>query len=178
MYALYCSETTNKIKELYESRLNGIISKNELFHLTVERARHYYGEWHSLTVPLFPNYLFFESEKELNAEIKGQLPIVSLSDDVSDFLIHLFGKEHYLPMSRGYIKDAVIYVTAGPLAGYEERIVRIDRHKRIAWLKLSENDGVVNLGKESTNVLIAGLEIVKADEDTSISLKYGYTANG
>ncbi len=178
LYALYCPEATKKIKEEYEPLLDGIAARNALFQLTVERTRRYHGEWYSLTVPLFPNYLFFESEKDITAEMRGQLPLVSLSDDISDFLSHLFGKEHHLPMSHGYMKDAVIYVTEGPLAGYENRIVRMDRHKRIVWLKLSENDGAVNLGRESTNVMIAGLEIVKADEDASIPLKYGYTVHG
>lgn len=173
LYALYCSETAN---DLYKSGLGRIVSGNEMFQFTVERMRRFHGEEHSLTVPLFPDFFFFESKTDINTETNEQLPIISIADEVSEFLLKLFGSDHHISMSRGYIKDAVIYVTEGPLVGYEERIVRIDRHKRLAWLKLSET-GTVNLGKKSTDVLIAGLEIVEADEDASIPLKYGHVVS-
>ncbi|MCC8050288.1 MAG: hypothetical protein LIP10_06445 [Clostridiales bacterium] len=48
----------------------------------------------------------------------------------------------------------------GPLMGCDSRVVRIDRHKRLAWLKMSES-AHLDFSKESTSVLVAGLEITE-----------------
>ncbi|MCD7883950.1 MAG: hypothetical protein LUI87_09685 [Lachnospiraceae bacterium] len=144
------------------------------FQFTIERMRHYMGAWHSMTAVLFPDYLFFDCEKdaaeeakgkleeELNRdqEIKQRLPLVPIPAELSEFLYALCDQEHHIPMSRGIIKDGSAHVTEGPLTGYDDRIVRIDRHKRLAWLKYS--DAVTrNFAKDSTSVLVAGLEITE-----------------
>ncbi|WP_416239277.1 KOW motif-containing protein, partial [[Clostridium] innocuum] len=49
-----------------------------------------------------------------------------------------FGKEeHVVEMSTGFIQGEQIFITEGPLQGKEGQIIRIDRHKRIAYLQLS-----------------------------------------
>ena len=40
-------------------------------------------------------------------------------------------------MSKGLIEGNQIYITQGPLKGKEGLIVKIDRHKRLAYLQLS-----------------------------------------
>lgn len=40
-------------------------------------------------------------------------------------------------MSTGFIQGDKIFVTEGPLQGKEGLIIKIDRHKRIAYLQLS-----------------------------------------
>ena len=39
-------------------------------------------------------------------------------------------------ISTGIIEDGNLKVIDGPLKGFEKYIVRIDRHKRKAWLKI------------------------------------------
>ncbi|MCC8050293.1 MAG: hypothetical protein LIP10_06470 [Clostridiales bacterium] len=133
----------------------------ETFQYTIERMRHYLGAWHSVTAILFPQFLFLECEQELAGELmEKQVPLIAMPEDVSQFLADLFGAQHHICMSRGVIRDGVAHVTEGPLMGYDNRIVRIDRHKRLAWLKMSEN-AHLDFSKESTSVLVAGLEITE-----------------
>lgn len=64
-----------------------------------------------------------------------------------------FGKKgHIVDMSIGFIRGDKIYITEGPLQGKEGLIVKIDRHKRIAYLRLSM------FNKETTTKV--GLEII------------------
>ena len=55
-------------------------------------------------------------------------------------------------MSTGFIQGEQIFITEGPLQGKEGQIIRIDRHKRIAYLQLSM------FNKETTTKV--GLEII------------------
>ncbi|RJV84975.1 transcription antiterminator, partial [Erysipelotrichaceae bacterium AF19-24AC] len=64
-----------------------------------------------------------------------------------------FGKEkHVVEMSTGFIQGDQIFITEGPLQGKEGLIIKIDRHKRIAYLQLSM------FNKETTTKV--GLEII------------------
>ncbi|HFL3113473.1 TPA: KOW motif-containing protein, partial [Clostridioides difficile] len=64
-----------------------------------------------------------------------------------------FGKEeHVVEMSTGFIQGEQIFIIEGPLQGKEGQIIRIDRHKRIAYLQLSM------FNKETTTKV--GLEII------------------
>lgn len=69
-----------------------------------------------------------------------------------ELLLRLGGPDHHLAMSKGIIKEGIIYVTEGPLIGWEGMIRKIDRHKRIAML----GTGLINDGWK----IKAGLEIV------------------
>ncbi|MCD7867641.1 MAG: hypothetical protein LUG62_05515 [Clostridiales bacterium] len=167
LYALYYPQTkeSNDRKEAPETGVpeSGALSVYGAFQFTVERMRHYHGAWHSLTVILFPDYLFLDCGKDRAEELKEkQLPLFPMPEEVSKLLWELCGKQHHIPMSRGVIRDGVTKVTEGPLMGHEERIVRIDRHKRLAWLKVSES-APRDFRKESTSLLIAGLEITEKE---------------
>lgn len=103
-----------------------------------------------------------ELESELNKgqKYKQQLPLIPIPDELSDLLNGISDAQHHIPMSKGVIKNGLAHVTEGPLIGQDNRIVRIDRHKRLAWLKVSENIAL-NFAKDSTNVVMAGLEITE-----------------
>lgn len=55
-------------------------------------------------------------------------------------------REGVLMMSYGYCENGKYVVMEGPLKGYEERIVRIDRRKRKAYLDIEINGHVVKAG--------------------------------
>ncbi|MCD8219819.1 MAG: hypothetical protein LUC50_05675 [Ruminococcus sp.] len=86
-----------------------------------------------------------------------------MPEEVSGFLTELASERHYIPMSHGVIHNGLTHVTEGPLTGHEYRIIRIDRHKRIAWLKLSQKEKL-NLDRDSTDVIVVGLEITEKNE--------------
>ncbi|MCD8348277.1 MAG: hypothetical protein LUD16_10130 [Lachnospiraceae bacterium] len=146
----------------------------EPFQFTIERMRHVQGEWRSLTATLFPEYVFFECENEradevrarlegaLNRDrtVKQQVPLISVPGELSDLLYDLCDERHHISMSKGIIINGLAHVTEGPLIGHDHRIVRIDRHKRLAWLKFSDR-APRDFAKNSTSVLVAGLEITE-----------------
>lgn len=179
LYALYYPQVVDSTREASESEQDSgasfISFPVQLFHYTIERMRHVQGEWRSITAPLFPDYIFFDCEnKEVAAEVKEeletdlnrgqkfrqQLPLIPIPDELSALLNEISDTQHHIQMSKGVIKGGLAHVTEGPLIGQDNRIVRIDRHKRLAWLRVSENMAL-NFAKNSTNVVVAGLEITE-----------------
>lgn len=129
-----------------------------------ESLKKYEGQWHLERLPLFPGYVFLESNmpKKLiscledhpyicaGLDIDAELMV--LKQEEEELLKQLYGPEHHLAMSRGYIKDGITYVTEGPLTGRESMIRKIDRHKRMASLNVDMF--------QSNEEMKAGLEIV------------------
>lgn len=137
----------------------------DVFLFRYERMKKYGGEWHVSNEILFPGYVFMESKdaEELYKRLK-QYPgiirvlgeenaMIAVYAEEEAFLRKLCSRQYSVSMSKGYIKSGVTYVTEGPLAGYEKNIKKIDRHKRMAILRIS-------LGKQEVDVKV-GLEIVK-----------------
>ncbi len=135
---------------------------NDIFVLTFDRMRRYEGAWHLERQLMFPGYVFLESEdkKFLLEELercgaifgrKTQLFQVSWEEE--EFLKRLCGVSHHLEMSRGIMKKGNARITDGPLKGMEERISRIDRHKRLARVEM--------MSKPDSRCITAGLEITE-----------------
>ena len=141
----------------------------DVFMITYDRMRKYEGKWHTEKSSLFPNYVFLESEdpaclkEELEqyeniVQVLGEKnELISLSKEEEIFLRSLCVEEHHFPMSKGYIQNGCTYVTEGPLRGKESFIYKIDRHKRLARLKVPFTAGVRNMSM--------GLEIVSKKID-------------
>ena len=123
--------------------------------------------------PLFPSYLFVETELTPNgfqqallqyrSQIRGILKELKYEDDVSAlsseeraYLEGLMDEEHNVRLSKGEILDGEVIITEGPLKGYESNIIRIDRHKRRAILNVCMNDQEMQVD--------VSLEIVKKIE--------------
>lgn len=115
--------------------------------MRVERfTRH--GEQIDVEKKLFPGYLFVETDDplRLHVAIKKVKSICSVMHNEDSFLAitqeekkvldKLTGKERKVGVSVGVIRDGVLHVTEGPLVGMEQYVVRIDRHKRKAWLEM------------------------------------------
>lgn len=121
----------------------------DVFVFTCDRMRRYEGVWHLEQQLCFPEYVFLESRnrEQLIRELKNSScmrdiladssPLVSLNPEEEQFLRNLWGAGHHLEMSRGYIRDGQTFVTEGPLQGKEQLIRRIDRHKRMARIKIA-----------------------------------------
>ena len=96
-------------------------------------------------------YFFLKTEEsKVLEEAQDSIPIDSGEER---FLKELGGRDHHVPMSRGYIREGKTCVTEGPLCGHESQIQKIDRHKRLAHLDC-------RMDQYQRKGLWAGLEIV------------------
>lgn len=103
--------------------------------------------------PLFPSYVFIESEVSSLEIIKDTKRIISASSDIIRFLqyedtgnialkeqekntlLRLCNNDRYIESSRGIIVGTRVYIKEGPLIGLESIIRKIDRHRRRAIIE-------------------------------------------
>lgn len=135
--------------------------------LAYERMRKYEGTWHLEKANLFPGCVVLECEgdqellKVLQAlhqelpmdDFNNEKNVVAVNEAEESCLREMVGEMKYLPMSKGVIRSGRIRVTEGPLRGREQMISKVDRHKRIAFLKFQDGP--------ADSCLKAGLEITE-----------------
>lgn len=114
------------------------------FVLTYDRMRRYEGAWHLEQKLLFSALIFLESENRNilleevgNCSFLRENELFSVNRDEEIFLKKLCGEDGNLGMSEGILHKGVPKITRGPLRGMEERICKIDRHKRLARVEAS-----------------------------------------
>lgn len=130
------------------------------------------------TKPLFPGYLFVHSDmdrrglheflleqrqkipsflrelglgtKELSGEMDWEdAGIVDLTPEESSFLDQMLDEKGIQRMSAGYRENSgKTVVMEGPLKEFSQKIVRIDRHERLAYLSLKFREFDVMAGLE------------------------------
>ena len=120
------------------------------------------GVWELRDSIIFPGYIFLETADLASLEADLELitdyhrllrtegGISVLAPDEAQAIQALCGPTHYIPTSFGTIVAGQLHVSRGPLQGREHAIVKIDRHKRCAYLRA----GV--LGRAAVRV---GLEV-------------------
>lgn len=137
---------------------------DQVFCLTTDRVRKYEGSWHLERVNLFPGYVICDSETpevlktqllSLADRLKIHIDGATIPVDAADqsFLQRLYKGSDSFPMSRGVIRNGTTFVQEGPLQGWEQNIRKIDRHKRIAFLR--------SFDETSELILKVGLEITE-----------------
>ena len=113
------------------------------------------GTLHKIRKPLFPGYVFVQTEVEpsqvvdrLEATLKGvkeAYTILHYGDDKKDVVLRdeerlywerLFDADFCVVGSVGFIVGDKIQITSGALVGLEGQIKKIDRHKRIAVVEM------------------------------------------
>lgn len=118
----------------------------------MERLHKKQGVFHKVIVPMFPNYVFVSTElnqTEFNEKLRAlrgrKQGIVkqlvhdnegtsALRDDEQAFLSSLMDEEYLVKHSVGIIEGDRVVIMEGPLIGLESKIVKINRHNRIAYL--------------------------------------------
>lgn len=134
-----CRDIKNLLEpELYE----------HCFVPMAERQHRKDGKFITLREPLFPGYLFIISDfiedisvalwkiSKFKRILRTDNTFVPLEpEEVSSFR-SLTDEAFNVTMSKGFIIGDAITVTEGPLKGYEGRIKKIDRHKRMAFVEL------------------------------------------
>ena len=137
----------------------------DAFILTYDRMCRYKGAWHLEQKLLFPASVFLESEnaQTLSRELmecvdlaKGRNCLIPLNLEEKDFLKSLCGDERHLRISRGIIRKGITKITEGPLMGLENRICKIDRHKRLAKIAttMRQNNHYITAGLEITEKIL------------------------
>lgn len=108
------------------------------------------GNWKESLAPIFPGYIFIQAESvspELYGVLKGAPGflrfllsndnIVSLERSDQDLLSHFLGFGEIVDKSMVFFdENKRIRVVSGPLKGLEGRIIRVDRRKGRAKVRL------------------------------------------
>ena len=137
-----------------------------------EREKKFHGSWHLVTERVYPGYLFLKTEdaEQLFFQLKqipkltkllgdAELTFDSLTDEEAAFVENLGGAEHVVQLSPAAVdKDGNVTILGGELKKYEERIKKIDLHKRIAVVRTTIGEtekeiylGIVLEGETGTN---------------------------
>ena len=167
MWFMY--ESTENIiaefKEFYDTKLSDE-EKKKFFIPTYDCMKKYHGTWHIEQKPVFQDCFFIEckdqndlqdilNKQQWSSALKESIisGTTALLSEQEKFLRDLMKPDvKTIPMSTGYIENGVTHVTEGPLQGKEKLICRIDRHKRLAKLKVP-----LGIGRQQIS---AGLEII------------------
>ena len=146
-YVLYCLAT--KVEQLCNI-FNGINGIHAYIPKIEEHVR-YQEEY--IVKPLFPNYLFIETNKgqsefdvfleSIRKEKKGIIRELK-KDSVSALRDE---EKELLKMSEGYIGDnGKAIITKGPLKAFEDNIVNLDKRNRLAYLDIKFLDRNIKAG--------------------------------
>lgn len=138
--------------------------QEEIFVPLYKRQKKIKGELKTVTLVLYPGYIFCETEepvrlfgelkqiKELTKLLRNDEDIIPVEKKEEETLYKLFGRDHVVEVSTGYIEGGKVRITAGPLEHFEGQIIRIDRHKRSAVIELDF------MGRKTQTTV--GLEVV------------------
>ncbi len=94
------------------------------------------------------NFRYEEPGEEAAGSDAGrvELPAGAPGESSGQRKIGKVSREGVIRMSYGYYENGKCVVMEGPLKGYEERIVRVDRRKKKAYLDLEVNGHVAKAG--------------------------------
>ena len=156
-YVLYCLAT--KVEQLCDI-FNGI---NDIHAYIPKIEEHVRYQEEYIVKPLFPNYLFIETNKgqsefdvfleSIRKEKKGIIrelkkdSVSALRDEEKELLNMLLNNEYVLKMSEGYIGDnGKAIITKGPLKAFEDNIVNLNKRNRLAYLDIKFLDRNIKAG--------------------------------
>lgn len=138
-------------EEHIEDFVAGLLSENvsaRCFHLIRGRRKKYEGQWHTVYEDLFPGYVFIDTDEpdRVYRELKkAPKPKLLFSDDEyvstlekheSDFMERLADRNGRIGISKVRIgADGRIRCLSGPLEHMEDRVRRVNLHKRIAEIE-------------------------------------------
>ena len=123
------------------------------------------GEWQEVQSVLFPGYLFVVAEDitefaaalvavpEFTKMLKADNEIVPIYPEEEAVLTRLVDQDEIVKMSEGMIEDDKVVIFDGPLKGMEGTIQRINRHKRVAVIRMELFERVM--------LVEVGLEVVE-----------------
>jgi transcriptional antiterminator NusG len=142
---------TGREMEIAQKCRDRIMEEGEdVFVPLAERQTKIRGEWQIVRTKLFPGYVFIDTERIEDfhirlKQIKGMTKVLRtgetmtpLQEEEERYLRRLGLDEdgHVVEYSEGYLEGEKLVVTSGALEGYEGRIKKILRHKRLVVLEV------------------------------------------
>ena len=142
---------TGREMEIAQKCRDRIMEEDEdVFVPLAERQTKIRGEWQIVRTKLFPGYVFIDTERIEDfhirlKQIKGMTKVLRtgetmtpLQEEEERYLRRLGLDEdgHVVEYSEGYLEGEKLVVTSGALEGYEGRIKKILRHKRLVVLEV------------------------------------------
>lgn len=122
----------------------------ECFTPLYEKMVKFRGEWKTWLMPLLPGYIIVVTDEvnQLCAELKRIPAFTRILGDESGFIplsqpemswIRAFTEkgDRVIGMSEGIIEGDEIIVLRGPLMGHTAWIESVNRHKRLAYLRMN-----------------------------------------
>ena len=140
-----------KSQETLKDLVNRVFIPRKIVNIKVK------GEWTSVEKPLFPGYLFVDTEnvEELVVNLRQKEDFNQvLSTDKKYFPLYekdavlaekMYNENGVFDISEGYINGDKVIVTSGPLCGLEGYIKKINRHKRLAYLEFDMFEQKMNI---------------------------------
>ncbi len=155
--------TENLVAGLLPESLNA-----RCFHLIRGRRKKYEGQWRTVYEDLFPGYVFIDTDqpdmvyRELKKVPKPRLLfsdedcVSTLEEHESDLMEQIADRNGRIDISRVRIgADGTIHYLSGPLTHMEDRVRRVNLHKRIAEIEAKV------MGKK--RILYLGIDIERDD---------------
>ena len=156
-----------KIKEICQRLISPKIYE-ECIIPKCKRMKKYRGKWSEVEEILFKGYVFMITDhidilfnqlklipdltKVLGNDGSNILPIL---EEEAKALLRFGKSEHIIEMSKGYIVGDEVNIISGPLVDYHGKIIKINRHKRVAYIELKLFDQIT--------IVKVGLEIISKE---------------
>lgn len=110
--------------------------------------KHFQKKWHEVTKPLFPGYLFIDTDeiepimtglkkfRQYTKLLKDGDTVSPVKKEEQDFLTLMMDKDHIVQYSEGFLIGDKVCITSGPLKRIQGWIKGIDRHRRVAKMEI------------------------------------------
>ena len=165
VYVIYTmAGNEHKVEKALGERV--LLENEEVYVPLYEREQIWHGEKRIVTSVLFPGYVFYDTgrgSQDLRQRLRkvwgltrilgAENKAIPLHEEEVRFIYKLCGKGHVLDVSTAYLEGDKAKVIQGPLRGMDSCIVRVNRKKRTAVIR------VKLLGRE-TDVEV-GLDIIQ-----------------
>lgn len=121
---------------------------HEMFIPIYKTKKHFKKEWHEVEKPLFPGYLFVDTDeiepimtglkkfRQYTKLLKDGDVISPVKKEEQDFLALMMDKNHIVQYSEGFLIGDEVYITSGPLRKIQGWIKSVDRHRRTAKMEI------------------------------------------
>lgn len=139
--------------------------------------------------PMFPGYVFVRTDigqKEFDTMLfqlgdqkQGMIKQLkeegtsAMREEEIDFFEHLLDERGISKMSYAYLQGKRAVVTEGSLRHFQERIVKVDRHNRLAWLDFEFMNRKIQAGL----TICSKQELVPDEDADEATLEDGTTIN-
>lgn len=162
------AQKEHHLKETIESKIPKELFRAVWIPMKTE-LRKYNGVETCKQIKLLPGYLLIDTddpdeihqllrrEKEYIRFLESDGIYIPLSAEEEAVIRHFSCQEGKIGISVGVIKKGMLTVLDGPLKGMEDSIVKIDRHRRKAWVHFDKLLG-------EARVLTLGLEVIEASD--------------